>query len=436
MENAKVVHIGLLGLGTVGSGVVKSLASNREHIEQRTGFSVSVRRALVRDTQKPRRVTIHPDLLTTEAKDILADPLISVVVEVMGGVEPARALIRTALEAGKHVITANKELLAKHGDELMDTADSMGVRLLFEASVGGGIPIIRMVEAYLTANRIFAIQGILNGTCNYILTQMDEQGESFASALASAQTLGYAEADPASDVLGFDAAYKLSILANMAFPVYSHIGDVVRQGITDITPFDIMMAKSLHGVVKLIGHAKYKMGRVTLEVGPRIISKNHPLAGVRDVFNAVTLTADVVGDLTFIGRGAGELPTASAVIEDLMEILRSPRPYGMRMPSLLPESAQVQPDSADPQGYYVRLSPPLPKGKFCKDDLLDLLSVHEMDVHMLSEHQGQTGECAFVIRTALIESVVQTLDQAGIQCNLYLPFDGEWPLQREEIYSM
>ncbi len=440
MENSKVVYIGLLGLGTVGSGVVKSLATNQEHIEQRTGFSVQVRRALVRDLYKPRRVSIHKELLTTTAQDILSDPFISVVVEVMGSVEPARTMIMSALHAGKHVITANKELLAKHGVELMATAEEMNVRLLFEASVGGGIPIVRMVESYLTANRIYAIQGILNGTCNYILTQMDEQGLSFHTALQTAQELGYAEADPESDVLGFDAAYKLSILANMAFPVYTHLGDVQRQGITEITPYDIVAAKSINGVIKLIGRASYDRGRVSLEVGPRIISKDHPLGGVRDVFNAVTLSADVVGELTFIGRGAGELPTASAVIEDLMEILRAPRPYGMRLPTLPPSSPVEQAPQDTEQQYYVRISSQVSQQP---DQVLEILAGIRSflpDAYLMSAVDVSTDEksntLSLLIRTVDCTFMLQKLASVGFTCELCLPFDGAWPKEREAIYSM
>lgn len=440
MENAKVVYVGLLGLGTVGSGVVKSLATNQEHIEQRTGFSVQVRRALVRDLHKPRRVSIHKDLLTILAQDILDDPSISVVVEVMGGVEPARTMIMSALKAGKHVITANKELLAKHGAELMEIAEEMHVRLLFEASVGGGIPIVRMVEAYLTANRIYAIQGILNGTCNYILTQMDERGSSFQAALQTAQELGYAEADPESDVQGFDAAYKLSILANMAFPVYTHLGDVERQGITDITPYDIAMAKSLHGVIKLIGRASYDHGRVFLEVGPRIISKDHSLAGVRDVFNAVTLTADVVGELTFIGRGAGELPTASAVIEDLMEILRAPRPYGMRLPMVASLSSHDEVRQHTEQQYYVRISSQISQQH---DQVLDSLTrdgSFVRDAYVMPTRNGRTDDkkdiLSLLICTTDRRKMLQKLASISFICELCIPFDGVWPEEREVIFSM
>ena len=327
MESAHTLYIGLLGLGTVGRGVVMSLESNRMQIETRTGCSIKVLGALVRHVEKPRNLDVSAFNVTDDPQAILLDPRIDVVVEVMGGVEPARSYIRQALLSRKHVVTANKELLAQYGDELGELADRQGVRLLFEASVAGGIPIVRMVQQYLTANRITSIRGILNGTCNYILTKMEEDGLPFADALQNAQQLGYAEADPQSDVEGYDSSYKLAILANMAFPVKSLVSAVQRQGITEISEQDIRAAQSMGCVIKLIGEATYDGQQVILKVGPRLLPREDALAGVRDVFNAVTLTADVVGDLTFIGRVAGELPTASAVIEDLMEVLRTPSPY-------------------------------------------------------------------------------------------------------------
>jgi len=320
----KVMGIGLLGLGVVGCGVVKSLQTQQDTIEARTGVRVQVRRVLVRDPGKSRSVDIERSRLTTDASEILSDSGIGVVIEVIGGVEPARALVSLALSAGKHVITANKELLAKHGEELIGLANCHGVRLLFEASVGGGIPIVRMVETYLTANRIVAIRGILNGTCNYILTQMEERGQAFAEALVDAQALGYAEADPESDVEGYDAAYKLCILANLAFPVHSSMSVVRRTGIVAVEPIDLRMSQLFGTSLKLIGQASYRAGSVSLEVVPRFLAASDALSSVQGVFNAVTISADVVGDLTFIGRGAGELPTASAVIEDLVEVLRHP----------------------------------------------------------------------------------------------------------------
>lgn len=314
------VYIGLLGLGTVGSGLVKALASHRDHIERQLGRSIAVRRCLVRDPEKPRRVRVDRELLTTDYVDILDDPAISVVVEVVGGVDPARRFVAQALLAGKHVVTANKELLAKHGDELRSLAQAARVRLLFEASAGGGIPIVHTLQSYLAANRVTALRGILNGTCNYILTQM-QSGLSFPAALARAQELGYAEADPESDIAGHDTAYKLAILSSLAFGMDVQAADVPRTGITALESVDLALAEDLGAVVKLIGEASLADGHLTLSVGPRLLPAGDPLAGVGGVLNAVTVSADIVGDLTLIGPGAGEMPTASAVLEDLMELL-------------------------------------------------------------------------------------------------------------------
>lgn len=355
IEYMKTIHVGLLGLGTVGAGVVKSLITNEEHIASRTGFRVQVKQALVQSFLKERSVCVQSEFLTMDAQTILLDPDISIVVEVMGGVEPARTYICAALQARKHVVTANKELLAKHGTELMALAAHMGVRLLYEASVGGGIPIVRTLQAYLTANRVSSIRAILNGTSNYMLTQMQVKQVTFTDALMDAQRLGYAEADPQSDVEGYDAAYKLLILSNMVFPVQSTLTDIQRKGIVDITPDDIDFASQVDCVVKLIAQASYVDGSVRLHVSPRLIDRFDPLATVRDVFNAVTVSADVVGDLTFIGRGAGEMPTASAIIEDIVEVLRSPQ---TSVQPLEQHKAVVQDEQLElgkRKDYYVRI---------------------------------------------------------------------------------
>ncbi len=422
MGHYKTIQIGLLGLGTVGTGVVKSLLSNQQPISEQTGCLVAVKRALIRDVNKSRDIEIQPSLITTDGNDVVNDPEISIVIEVMGGIEPAKSLITKALLLKKHVITANKELLAKHGDTLMALAHEQGVRLMFEASVGGGIPIVHMVQSYLTANRIFAIQGILNGTCNYILTQMDEMGQSFSSALATAQALGYAEADPESDVEGFDAAYKLSILANIAFPIYSSIQQVQREGITKITAFDIANAKELGAVIKLIGHATYQDGEVQLTVGPRMLPRSHSLASVRDVFNAVTVSADVVGDLTFIGRGAGELPTASAVIEDLVETLRTPKPQGRRQQ--IRDNGETQKTSrTGVMMYYLRVWSQIVQ--YSQDIILtDQISSHLRTEVLWRKSIKETSEIALVVKTEDIDAQIAFLNEKGFACALTLPFDG------------
>jgi homoserine dehydrogenase len=305
----------------VGGGVYKTLTTNGDTIKDRTGYEIEVSKILVLDLNKERGVDVPRELLTQQTEELLADPGIDVFVEVMGGIEPARTVITEALRSGRHVITANKALIAQYGAELLSLAEANGVHLLFEASVAGGIPIIRMLQNYLTANRVREISGILNGTCNYILTEMSKTGREYPEILADAQRLGYAEADPTSDVEGFDAAYKLAILSNLAYEAEVHTEAIERQGITQLTVADLRLAEQSGYTIKLIGNSKEEQGRITLSVRPRLLPTDHPLAGVNDVYNAVNVTADVVGELTFIGRGAGELPTASAVIEDLTLLL-------------------------------------------------------------------------------------------------------------------
>ncbi|ASS74882.1 hypothetical protein CIG75_07735 [Tumebacillus algifaecis] len=317
----KQVKVGLLGLGTVGGGVYKTLLKNRDTILTRTGCTVEVVNVLVRDRGKERGFAIDPSVLTLEPQELLSDEQIDIYIEVIGGLHPAKEIIEQALNSKRHVITANKELMAKHGAELLRLAHQNGVHLLFEASVAGGIPVIHMLQGYLTANRVHEISGILNGTSNYILTEMSKTGRSFPEVLSEAQSLGYAEADPTSDVEGFDAAYKLAILTNLAYDTCVDVAQIDRQGISEISGHDLKLAEQLGYTVKLIGHAHEQDGALRLSVRPSLLAGSHPLARVDDVFNAVTLRADVVGDLTLIGRGAGEFPTASAVIEDLTTLL-------------------------------------------------------------------------------------------------------------------
>ncbi|KEO85017.1 homoserine dehydrogenase [Tumebacillus flagellatus] len=320
-EKKGTVRVGILGLGTVGGGVFKTLHSNRETIRKRTGFEVEVTSILVRDLEKERQFDIDQNLLTLDPQEVL-NAECDILIEVMGGLEPARTVITEALQGGRHVITANKELMAKHGAELLDIAEQSGAHLLFEASVAGGIPVIRMLQGYLTANRVKSISGILNGTCNYILTEMARTGREYADILEDAKALGYAEADPTSDVEGFDAAYKLAILTNLAYEACVDLAQIEREGITRLQAADLELADSLGYSIKLIGSAREaEQGGVQLSVRPRLLPKSHPLANINDVFNAVTIQADVVGELTFSGRGAGEFPTASAVIEDLTALL-------------------------------------------------------------------------------------------------------------------
>ncbi len=316
------IRVGQIGCGTVGSGVVRILTSNRALIASRTGCEIDIRKIAVRSFSDPRYVEVPQGLLTERVEEVLDDPEIDIVVEVMGGLEPARSFVERALEGGKHVVTANKALMSTHGGELLELAESKGLVLDFEASVGGGIPIIHPLKEGLAGNRISGILGIVNGTTNYILTRMGEEGLSFSEALRQAQELGYAEADPTADVEGQDAAAKLAILASIAFNVRVRLEDVYTEGISRVTPEDIGFARDLGYTIRLLAIAKREEDGISVRVHPTMIPLDHPLASVRDVFNAIFVSGDAVGDLMFYGRGAGSLPAASAVVGDVIHAAR------------------------------------------------------------------------------------------------------------------
>ena len=314
------VRIGLLGCGNVGGALVAILQRDADAIAMRTGVRLEVTRVAVRSISKERTVPVPAALLTHDAAAVVADPDIDLVVEVIGGIEPARTLILDAVKAGKPVVTANKELIANVGQELFDAAATAGVDLLFEAAVGGGIPLIRPLRESLAGETIRRVTGIVNGTTNYILTRMAEEGAGYADALAEAQQLGYAERDPTADVEGYDAGAKAAILASIAFGARVVAGDVYREGISDITAADIAYAKRLGYVVKLVAVAEHHSdGDVAVRVHPAMLPATHPLASVRESFNAVFIEGESAGELMLYGRGAGGMPSASAVLGDLID---------------------------------------------------------------------------------------------------------------------
>ena len=319
----KKVKIALLGLGNVGRGVWMILNSNKEEIMKRCGYEVEVAKVLVRDKNKPRGVKIPNELVTTDFNDILNDDSIKIVIEVMGGIEPAREYMIKCMDKKKHIVTANKMLLATGGDELFEKADEQGIMFNYEASVAGGIPIIKGIDESLTANKIETLYGIVNGTTNYILGKMELEDADFDDALKEAQEKGYAEADPTSDIEGFDAQYKLAILASLAFGSKIDVKNVYREGITKIEAVDMKYAKEFKMGIKLLAIAKEVNGKIELRVHPTMIPKKHPLANVYDSYNAVFIKGNAVGDLMFYGKGAGDLPTGSAVVSDIVSIVRS-----------------------------------------------------------------------------------------------------------------
>jgi homoserine dehydrogenase len=315
------VRIGVLGCGNVGGAFVGLVAEQAKEIEARTGVRLEVARVAVRNLSRDRDVELAPGVLTHDAHGVVADPEVDLVVEVIGGIEPARELITEALASGKPVVTANKELLANVGVELFNAADSAGVDLLFEAAVAGGIPIVRSLRESLRGEPIRRVLGIVNGTTNYILTKMTEQGAAYGAALAEAQRLGYAERDPTADVEGFDAGAKAAIIASIAFGIRVVAGDVYHEGISHITQADIDVAHRLGYVVKLLAIAELDepSGEIAVRVHPAMLPVHHPLASVRESFNAVFIEGGAVGSLMFYGRGAGGLPTASAVLGDVID---------------------------------------------------------------------------------------------------------------------
>ncbi len=322
MNGIPEMKIALLGAGTVGGGVYQILQWQKDEMPKKLGVSVNISKILVRDTKKERE-GIDSSLFTDNWEEIVNDPKIQIVVEVLGGIEPARTYILEALRAGKHVVTANKDLLAEYGKELLDTAQEYGCDLMFEASVAGGIPIIRPLKQCLAANHITEVMGIVNGTTNYILTRMTVDKMEFSDALALATELRYAEADPTADVEGHDAGRKVAIMASIAFNSRVTFDDVYMEGITKITAADIAYAAELNTVIKLLGVARNTQDGIEVGVYPMLIPKDHPLASVNDSFNAVFVHGDAVDDAMFLGRGAGKLPTGSAVAGDIFEIARN-----------------------------------------------------------------------------------------------------------------
>ena len=315
------INIALLGAGTVGGGVYRLIKENREEFKDRTGAVINVKKVLVRDMSKDRP-GFDKAVLTDDFNEIISDKDIEIVVELMGGLHPALEYVTESLKAGKQVVTANKDLIAEHGELIGNLAEQMGSDLLFEAAVAGAIPIIRPLKQSMAGNNISEIMGIVNGTTNYILTKMSETGMSYSDALAKATELGYAEADPTADVEGYDAGRKVAIMATIAFHSRVVFNQVYTEGITKITADDIKYAKEFGYVIKLVGVAKQTENGIEAKVHPMLIPEDHPLAGVRDSYNAVFVHGDAMEDITFMGRGAGMMPTASAVMGDVIDVCR------------------------------------------------------------------------------------------------------------------
>ena len=322
MSAHKNIYIGMLGCGVVGSQVAALLEKNNAELSTRAGAKLILKKIAVRDI-KAAREGINQSLFTTDAQSVIDDAEIDIIIEVMGGIDPARELILAAIKNGKSVITANKALLASHGADLFTAADNKGVDLYYEAAVAGAIPIIRPMRESLVGDQITRVMGIVNGTTNYILTKMDEEGRAFADVLKEAQSLGYAEADPTADVEGIDAASKAAIIAGLAFHSRVSVDDVYREGISSITADDVAVAKTMNHVIKLLAIAELTSDdRISVRVHPTLSPRSHPLAAVRNAFNAVFVEAKSAGQLMFYGPGAGGAPTASAILGDVVAVAR------------------------------------------------------------------------------------------------------------------
>ena len=358
----KTINVGLLGFGTIGAGVVKLLARNSLLIEEKLGAGLSLKKIADLDITTDRGVPVSPGVLTSDADEVLSDPEISVVIELIGGYEPARSFVLRAIENGKHVVTANKALLALHGREIYAAAARKGVEVLYEAAVGGGIPILSAIRGNLAANNFATVLGILNGTCNYILTKMTKDGADFADVLKKAQELGYAEADPTFDIEGIDTAHKLSILLSLCFGTRVEFKDIHTEGISSISSLDINYARDFGYKIKLLAIGKRDGERIEARVHPTMIPVNYPLADVDGAFNAIRLTGDFVGPVMLYGRGAGMDPTASAVVGDVMDISRNilagigrrTAPLGFQEERI--RDLQIKPIGEIVSKFYIRFS--------------------------------------------------------------------------------
>jgi len=404
----KPVRVGLIGLGTVGQGVIKVLRENAEEITRRVGRPVVVTHASARDLSRQRSVDLTGVQLTTDSMSIAREADVDVVAELIGGHSPAAELILAAIARGKSVVTANKALIAEDGNRIFEAARKAGVAVAFEAAVAGGIPIIKAIREGLAGNRIESVAGIINGTCNYILTQMTVKGEDFGDALAAAQKLGYAEADPSFDIEGVDAAHKLTILASIAFGIPLSFKSVAIEGITKVTAQDIQLAKQFGYRIKLLGIAKRTEAGVELRVQPTFVPEETLLSKVDGVLNSVLVRGNAVGQVGFYGRGAGSEATASSVVADIVDLARAltqDARYAVPALAFQPDAVKSLPIIAEAEtesAYYLRLRVADEPGVLSK--LTAILAAHDISVEAINQREPQGGEDAQV---ALITSVIK-----------------------------
>jgi homoserine dehydrogenase len=405
------LRVGLLGCGHVGGNLARLLTADAAGITARTGLVLELAAVAVRSRARTRAVSLDEAILTTDAHAVVADPSIDVVVEVIGGIEPARTLTLEALKAGKPVVTANKELLANCGAELFEAAGAAGVDLLFEAAVAGAIPLIRPLRESLAGEAIRRVMGIVNGTTNFILCRMEESSSSYHDALAEAQGLGYAERDPTADVEGFDAAAKAAILANVAFGARVVAGDVYREGISGIGPADVAFARRLGFVIKLLAIVEDGGGGVAVRVHPAMVPAGHPLASVRESFNAVFVEGDAAGQLMFLGRGAGGAPTASAVLGDLLDAAHNLTAGGAGR-TLQLRFVPLRPIDDLTTAYYLTLDVADRPGVL--HAVAGVLGTHDVSVRSMEQVGSEEGaRLVFITHPALERDVQACMHELG-----------------------
>ncbi len=386
------VRVGVIGLGTVGSGVVRLLVGSAEHITRHAGRPIVVEQAVVRDRSKKRDLPLPADRIATDITAVSRNPSISIAVLLVGGLEPARSMAIDLLEHGKDVVTANKALLAEHGPELFELAQRHGRSIAFEAAAAGGIPIVAAIGQCLAANRIESIRGILNGTSNFILSKMEEEGADYATVLGAAQDAGYAEADPAMDVDGTDAAHKLAILSHLAFGVWVPWADIPRTGIEQIDQGLMAYARQLGYRIRLIASASRVDGRLAMRVAPALVKIGTPLAETRGAYNAVSIVGDAVGRLFFHGLGAGQMPTASAVVADIIDTVVGRAAITFQTTGVLSQDGPVAHDVtvAMPQRHFLRI--PVMDRPGVMSDVSGILGRHNVSIASLIQHESGTGK--------------------------------------------
>lgn len=407
----KAITIGLLGLGTVGCGVVKIIKKNQDKLIHQVGCPVVIKKVLVNDLHKIRPVEIDPKVLTSNADEILYDEEIDVVIEVMGGVQDTKDHLITALRQGKHVVTANKDLMALHGSELLTVASEHGCDLFYEASVAGGIPILRGLVDGLASDRIKQLMGIVNGTTNYILTKMSDEGCSYEEVLKEAQELGFAEADPTSDVEGLDAARKMTILATLGFSMHIDLEDVQVSGISKVTDEDLRYGNQLGYTMKLIGYAHREGEKVEVSVAPTFLSNNHPLASVQNEYNAVYVYGESVGETMFYGPGAGSLPTATAIVSDLVAVIKNLRLGVNGRSAVTPQYPKQLKDNAEKYSkYFLRIHVQDEVGVFA--DITTIFAKYGVSfekILQLPVKKNETSEIVLVTHRASLTNYDQIL---------------------------